>query len=171
MSALMKGDSHSLLTVHLGDYQLGFDVTMIQEVLTCQQVRSIPCADKLLSGLINLRGQILTAVDLRIFFNLPLRNSDTPPMNIVLREQEDLYGLLVDAVGDVLEVNTHDLLDTPINIDHKIRTCAKGIYRIDSRSVLFLDITQIIKLLESEHELRGSGTLDKNLQSKEIRAP
>jgi purine-binding chemotaxis protein CheW len=138
-----------LLTARLGSYSIGFDVVSIQEVLPCQQVRTIPCADALMRGLINLRGQILTAVDLKTFFKLSGTATEDGTMNIVLRGNEDLYGLIVDSVGDVIETSIDNYREIPINIDSAIRACSLGMYRADGETLLILQPHAIIASLES----------------------
>src|SRR5206468_4583870 len=83
----------------------GVDVLTVQEVICYQEMTRVPLASKVVSGLINLRGQIVTAIDLRRRLELRERPADRLPMNVVVRTDDGAVSLLVDEIGDVLEVD------------------------------------------------------------------
>ena len=87
-------------TFYVDNLFLGIDVQNVQEVIRYQEMTRIPLARKAIRGLINLRGQIVTAIDLRCWMELPPSNTAELPMNVVLRDGENAVSLLVDRIGD-----------------------------------------------------------------------
>jgi purine-binding chemotaxis protein CheW len=101
-----------LCTFTVDDLLFGVDVTRVQEVLRYQEMTRVPLAPKVVRGLINLRGQIVMAIDLRERLGLPPRGDEQVPMNVVLRGADAPVSLLVDHIGDVIDVAV-DTFDTP----------------------------------------------------------
>ena len=91
-------------TFFLDDLFLGIDVLKVQEILLYQEMTRIPLADPVISGLINLRGQVVTAMDLRLRLGLTERSQEELPMNVIVQNHGDTVSLLVDEIGDVVEV-------------------------------------------------------------------
>src|ERR1700693_6294786 len=92
-------------TFFVADLFFGVDVLNVQEVLRFQQMTPVPQAPQVIEGLINLRGQIVTAIDMRRRLGLPPRPGDQTPMNIVVRSDDSAISLLVDEIGDVVDVD------------------------------------------------------------------
>ncbi|MEZ5284154.1 MAG: chemotaxis protein CheW [Vicinamibacterales bacterium] len=92
-------------TFFIHDLHLGVEVLKVQELIRFQEVTRVPLASSVVRGLINLRGQIVTAIDLRRQFGFPDRDGDREPMNVVLRTDDGAVSLLVDEIGDVVEVS------------------------------------------------------------------
>ncbi len=144
-------------TFYVDDLFLGVDVQQIQEVIRYQAMTRVPLAPQAISGLINLRGQIVTAVDLRCRLGLPLRKSDETPMNVVLRDGDNVVSLLVDRIGDVLEVN-EDLFELPpLTVRASVRGLVTGGYKLPARLLLILDTSKT--LAECEPRCRLEPTL------------
>jgi purine-binding chemotaxis protein CheW len=104
--------STQLCTFTVDDLFFGVEVTKVQEVLRFQHMTRVPLAPNMIRGLINLRGQIVTAVDLRACLGFPARTDGELPMNVVIRGAEGSVSLLVDTIGDVIEV-AHDAFEPP----------------------------------------------------------
>jgi len=96
--------ANQFCTFFLDGLFFGVEVQKVQEVIRYQEMTRVPLASRVVSGLINLRGQIVTAIDLRRRLGLPERPADTRPMNVVVRSDEGAISLLVDEIGDVQEV-------------------------------------------------------------------
>ena len=92
-------------TFFVADLFFGVDVLCVQEVLRFQQMTRVPQAPEVIEGLINLRGQIVTAIDMRRRLRLPPRAGEKTPMNMVVRTEDGAVSLLVDEIGDVLDVD------------------------------------------------------------------
>src|SRR5450432_1635011 len=100
------GKTIQYATFYVGDLLFGIDVMQVQEVLRYQSMTKVLLAPPVIGGLINLRGQIVTAVDLRKRMNLPPLEGDQLPLNVVVRSEEAIVSFLVDQIGDVLEVQS-----------------------------------------------------------------
>ena len=130
-------------TFYVGDLFFGIDVLNVQEVLRYQEMTKVHLAPDMIEGLINLRGQIVTAVDLRRRLNLKPRDDGHMPMNIVVRSAEGAVSLLVDEISDVLEVNADCYEPMPRNLPEEQRELIEGLYKLDGRLLLILN-TQLV---------------------------
>ncbi|MEQ1630927.1 MAG: chemotaxis protein CheW [Planctomycetota bacterium] len=122
----------------------GVDVLKVQEVIRYQEMTRIPGAPPVVSGLINLRGQLVTAVDLRHRLELQPRPKDQLPMNVVVRTEEGATSLLVDEIGDVIELDDATHERPPETIDAVTREVVRGVHKLDGRLLLVLDIEKLI---------------------------
>lgn len=122
----------------------GVEVLRVQEVLRYQEMTSVPLAPDVIEGLINLRGQIVTAVDMRRRLGFPPRGNDRAPMNMVVQSDDGAVSLLVDEIGDVLEVEESAFEQAPENIDPHIRELTTGMYKLKDRLLLILDTAKAI---------------------------
>jgi purine-binding chemotaxis protein CheW len=100
-------DSKQFCTFFLNGLFFGVEVLKVQEVIRYQEMTGVPLASRTIQGLINLRGQIVTAIDLRRRLELPPRTGDQLPMNVVVRTDDGAVSLLVDEIGEVVEIE-HD---------------------------------------------------------------
>src|SRR6266851_5109610 len=117
-------------TFFVADLFFGVDVLNVQEVLRFQQMTSVPQAPEVIEGLINLRGQIVTAIDMRRRLGLPPRGGGQMPMNIVVRTEDGAFSLLVDEIGDVLDVDSATFERPPENLDPAAREIIRGVYKL-----------------------------------------
>jgi len=145
----MNNKNNQFCTFHVGSLFLGIDVQQVQEVIRYQEMTSVPLAPSAVSGLINLRGQIVTAIDLRCRLGLPLRATDELPMNVVVRDGENAVSLLVDRIGDVVEVDD-DLFELPpATVSENVRTLIRGVYKLPDGLLLVLDTDEALAELDS----------------------
>src|SRR5271166_5071324 len=105
-------DGHQYCTFYLAGHYFGVDVLKVQEIIRYQEMTRVPLAPPVVRGLINLRGQIVTAIDLRRRLRLRERPADQQPLNVVVRSDDGAVSLLVDEIGDVLEVS-QDAFERP----------------------------------------------------------
>jgi len=126
-------------TFYLNDQCFGLDVLRVQEVIRQQIMTHVPLAHPMVRGLINLRGQIVTAIDLRRRLELPERVSDCEPVNVVVQTDDGAVSLLVDDVGDVLEVNEEQFELPPETLQGTARDLIQGAYKLTDRLLLVLD--------------------------------
>jgi len=127
------------------DLFLGVDVLKVQEVLRYQQMTPAPRADGVVEGLINLRGQIVTAFDMRRRLGLPERPDGETPMNVVVRNDDGAVSLLVDEIGDVVEVDADDFESPPETISRAAREVIEGVYKLSDRLLLVLSAEKALK--------------------------
>ena len=144
----MSNQTHQFCSFHVGPLDLAIDVQQVQEVIRYQSMTRVPLAPKTISGLINLRGQIVTALDLRCRLGLELRSPDEVPMNVVVRDGENGVSLLVDRIGDVVEVDDELFEPPPATVRDHVRQLIRGAYKLPDRLLLVLDTDRILN--ESE---------------------
>ena len=133
-------------TFFVGDLFFGIDVLSVQEVLRFQEMTCVPLAPEVIEGLINLRGQIVTAIDMRRRLGLPPRSTDVRPMNMVVRTEDSAVSLLVDEIGDVLEVEGSAFEAPPDNLGPEARELIRGVYKLKDRLLLVLDTERTVDL-------------------------
>ena len=127
-------------TVRLGEMTCGVDALVVQEVLRYQHMTRVPLAPGEVSGLINLRGQVVTAIDLRQRLGLTPRGEDQESMNLVVRTKEGAVSLLVDAIGDVIQVDEDLLEPPPGTLEPRAAALVTGVYKLDTGLLLTLDV-------------------------------
>ena len=140
----MANQPRQLCTFYLGGHFYGIDVVRVQEVIRYQDMTRVPLAPRDIRGLINLRGQIVTAVDMRRRLGLPERAAEDLPMNVVVRSDEGAASLLVDEIGDVMEVSTTAYDAVPQTVPQEARALLRGVFKLENRLLLELDIDRIV---------------------------
>jgi purine-binding chemotaxis protein CheW len=139
-----------LSTFHVGKYLFGVDVSLVQEVVRLQQITPVPLAAPEIAGLINLRGEVLTAIDLRIRLGMSPAESDREPINVVVRVDDEPVSLLVDEIGGVLEVSQVPFEQTPSTVDDRVRDLLLGAYTLPDRLLLALNARQVLDVANQE---------------------
>lgn len=122
------------------------EVKKVQELIRYQQVTRVPLASPVVHGLINLRGQIVTAIDLRRRLDLSERPADQLPMNVVVRTDDGMVSLLVDEIGDVLEVEENTFERPPATLKGVACELIRGVYKLKDRLLLILDSEKALDL-------------------------
>ena len=128
---------------HLDGMTLGVDALDVQEIIRYQPMTRVPLADTAITGLINLRGQIVTAIDLRRRLDLPARGDDQLPVNVVVRTDDGAVSLLVDKIGDVVEVDDDQLHQAPETVAREVRALMRGALPMPDRLLLVLDTARL----------------------------
>jgi purine-binding chemotaxis protein CheW len=131
----------------------GVPVQQVQEVIRYQEMTRVPLVPRVIRGLINLRGQIVVAVDLRRRLNAPDRREDQLPMNVVVRTGDGAVSLLVDEIGDVLEVQEETFERPPETLQSASRELVLGVYKLPNQLLLVLDTDKAVNGVENELEL------------------
>lgn len=124
----------------------GVEVEKVQEVIRYQVMTRVPLAPPVVKGLINLRGQIVTAVDLRCRLGLRARDSRDLPMNVVVRHDDGAVSLLVDEIGDVLEVEEESFEMPPGTLEGEARELIRGVYKLQDSLLIALDTDKILNV-------------------------
>ena len=133
-----------LSTFHVGKYLFGVDVSLVQEVVRLQLMTPVPLASPEIAGLINLRGEVLTAIDMRARLGLPPSDGTREPVNVVVRVDDEPVSLLVDEIGGVLEVSQVPFEQTPSTVDERVRGLLLGAYTLPDRLLLALNARQVL---------------------------
>ena len=133
-------------TFYLDKLRFGVEVGHVQEVIRYQEMTRVPLASSVVTGLINLRGQIVTALDLRRRLELKQREAERLPMNVVIRNGEEAVSLLVDEIGDVLEVEDAAFEAPPETLRGVARELIRGAYKLKDQLLLVLDTEKTVAL-------------------------
>ena len=134
-------------TFYLDKLMFGVELQKVQEVIQYLELTGIPLAPDVVSGLMNLRGQIITAIDLRRRLELPSRPDAMLPMNVVIRSAEGAISFLVDEIGDVVEVGEESFERPPETLQGKVREVILGVHKLEKQLMHVLDTE---KVCESE---------------------
>lgn len=126
-------------TFELGGLFLALEARGVQEVLRVQPVTEVPLTPRTIRGLMNMRGQIVLVVDLRRRLGLPDAGAETRPVNVLVRTGDGLVSLLVDRVGDVLDLSPDGFEPVPDTLDGEARSLLRGAYQLPDRLLLHLD--------------------------------
>jgi purine-binding chemotaxis protein CheW len=133
-------------TFYLDNQLFGVDVLKIQEVLRSQPTTVVPLAPGEIRGLINLRGSIVSTLDLRRRFHLKPLPDDTAPTNVVSQTTTGLISLLVDRIGDVVEVSQDDFEPPPETLESNARDLIDGVYKLRSGLLMILNVERTLDL-------------------------
>lgn len=131
-------------TFYLEKYYFGIEVEQVQEIIRFQEITPVALAPEVVKGLINLRGQIVTAVDLRRLLELPDRSEEEVPMNIVVRTPHGAFSLLADRIGDVLELADASFESPPENLTGMARELIQRTYKLEGTLLLTMAIEKVV---------------------------
>lgn len=142
--------SQQYCTFYINQQMFGIEVEVVQEIIRSQEVTRVPLAPSLVQGLINLRGQIVTAIDLRSLLSLPFESVERPHMNVIVRGEEGSFSLLVDRIGDVLELDESMSEAPPITLKGAVSEVINRAYKLERELLLSLDVTRLLKSVISK---------------------
>jgi purine-binding chemotaxis protein CheW len=145
-----SGKSQEFVTFTIAGQLFGIPVLQIQDVLSSYHITPIPLAPPEITGSLNLRGRVVTAIDVRLRLGLPARPSDTESMSIVAENEGELYSLMVDAVGEVLALPQSAFERNLPTLDAKFRSFSEGIYRLDDQLLVVLDVNRLLDYERSD---------------------
>src|SRR5437899_11548150 len=137
-------DEHQYCTFYLDGHYFGLDVLKVQEIIRYQEMTRVPLASPVVRGLINLRGQIVPALDLRRRLELPERAAEEQPLNVVVATDDGPVSFLVDQIGDVLEVGEEQFEAAPNTLRGPLRQLIGGAYKLPERLLLVLEPETLI---------------------------
>ncbi|MFN8195486.1 MAG: chemotaxis protein CheW [Nocardioidaceae bacterium] len=140
--------SSQYCTFRLDSHLFGVPVESVQEVLKQQELTTVPQAPSVVSGLINLRGQIITTLELRTRMGLPPRAPDEQGINVVVRTGEEVVSLLVDEIGDVLEPEPESFEGLPETVPATIRDVVTDVCKLDGHLMLVLDTERAVQVAD-----------------------
>ena len=135
---------HQYCTFYVDGQYFGIDVMRVQEIIRHQEITIVPLAPPEVSGLINLRGQIVTALDLRRRLELPDRPVGQLPVNVVIRTDDGAMSLLVDEIGDVVTIDEESFERPPDTLRGPARELILGVHKMSERLLLALDLERVL---------------------------
>lgn len=148
-SAKIDSDVQSeYLTIYLGDQLFGIPVLQVQDVLGPQNITFIPLAPPEITGSLNLRGRIVTAIDIRKFLGIEYdEEAKKKSMSVVLEQGGELFSLQIEKVGDVMALDPARLEKNPPTMDGRWKDVSAGIYRMDGRLLVILDVPRLLSAI------------------------
>jgi purine-binding chemotaxis protein CheW len=147
-------DVKQICTFLLDGLLFGIEITRVQEVLRHQEMTPVPLAPPVVEGLINLRGQIVTAIDLRRRLGLSTRGPGSLPLNVVVRLDDGAVSLLVDEIGDVVEVDSSSFEPPPATLSASSKALIHGVYKLEPQLLLLLN-TELAVRTDAPAETEG----------------
>jgi purine-binding chemotaxis protein CheW len=142
-------------TFYLDKLLFGVELKGVQEVIRSLEMTKVPLAPEVVSGLINLRGQIVTAVNLRLRLELEPASPGALLMNVVVRSEDGAVSMLVDEIGDVVEVEESSFEPPPETLRGSVRSMILGIHKLDDRLMHVLDIEKACRMTEMTEAASG----------------
>lgn len=139
-------DQQEFVTMTVGKQLFGISVMAVQDVLRKQRIARIPLASKVIAGSLNLRGRIVTAIDMRVRLGMEPFDDFTTAMNVVVEYKSELYSLVVDGVGEVLSLPLDKFEKVPANLSESWRGVSSGVFKLDQKLLVILDVENIIKI-------------------------
>jgi purine-binding chemotaxis protein CheW len=136
-------------TFYVGHMLLGIDIRVVQEISRHAQLTQVPHAPEYVRGVINLRGDVATVIDLRTILGLPKVEADKQSRNLIVHHDGEAIGLLVDKISDILTIRESDILPPPANVNGVDGSVMRGVCTLDSGVVVLLDLERL--LAEGEH--------------------
>ena len=143
-------DTVEYVTMMIAGQLFGIPVLQVQDVLGPQRITRIPLAPPEVAGSLNLRGRIVTAIDVRLRLGLEAKPRDENDMSIVVDHKGELYSLMVDGVGEVVTVSTRDFDHNPATLDPLWRDVSAGIYRLNEQLMVVLDVSRLLNFATLE---------------------
>ncbi len=146
-----SAESRDFLTIIIAGQRFGIPILQVQDVLGEQTVTKVPLAPPEVAGSLNLRGRIVTAIDVRCRLGIePQNDADKSEMGVVVEHENELYSLIIDQVGDVLKLKDKNFESTPATLDPLWREISSGIYRLDEELLVILDVPKFVSSVHSE---------------------
>jgi purine-binding chemotaxis protein CheW len=137
------------VTVTIGDHLFGLPIFRVQDVFVPDRLTRVPLAPPEVAGILNLRGRVVTAIDMRSRLDLGARAKDAPVMAIGIELRGESYGLLVDSVGEVMPLRNSGCEAKPANLDARLGRVAAGIYRLEGQLMVVLDVDRVLDIKNS----------------------
>jgi purine-binding chemotaxis protein CheW len=137
-------ESHEFTSMTIAGQLFGIPVLTVQDVIGEQRITRVPLAPPEIAGTLNLRGRIVTAIDMRRRLGLPPRPPENPGMNVVVERSGELYSLIVDSVGEVLSLDGEVFERNPATLDPVWRDVSTGVCRLEKELMVVLDVARIL---------------------------
>jgi len=134
------------VTAMIGGQLFGLPIVRVQDVFIPERLTRVPLAPPEIAGVLNLRGRIVTLIDLRRRFGLGQRDGGEAVMAIGVESRAESYGLLIDSVGEVLKLDDAAHEPNPVNLDQRLARVSAGIYRLDGQLLIVVDVDRVLDI-------------------------
>ena len=148
--AEIPGGSQDFVTMTIYNQLFGIPVLTVQDVLGPQKITRIPLASPEVAGALNLRGRIVTAIDVRKHLGLPAASEGSVSMSVVVDFHGELYSLIIDSVGEVLSLPANSFERNPATLDAAWREISTGVYRLKDQLLVVLDVARLLTFKQRE---------------------
>jgi purine-binding chemotaxis protein CheW len=144
-NAVASAETKQFVTMVVDGQMFGIPVQSVQDILRAQRITNIPLAPKEILGSINLRGRIVTVINMRSRLAIQDHEDSHSCMHIVVDHKDEQYSFIVDNVGEVLNLSLNDFEQNPVNLPNNWQELALGVYRLESKLLVVLDIERLLK--------------------------
>jgi len=134
------------VTVMIGNQLFGLPISRVQDVFMLDRMTRVPLSSPEIAGVLNLRGRIVTAIDMRRRLGLPEREAGRKPMAVGIEFKGESYGLLIDTVGEVLKLDDNTREANPVNLDARLARVSAGVHRLDGQLLVVLDVDRVLDM-------------------------
>lgn len=132
------------VTVMIGGQLFGLPISRVQDVFMPDRVTRVPLSAPEIAGVLNLRGRIVTAIDMRRRLGLPPRTDEKPSMAVGIEMKGESYGLLIDSVGEVMKLGDATREPNPVNLDARLGRVSGGVHRLEGQLMVILDVDYVL---------------------------
>jgi purine-binding chemotaxis protein CheW len=133
------------VTAMIGGQLFGLPISRVQDVFMPERLTRVPLAGPDIAGLLNLRGRIVTVIDMRRRLDLPAQQGGGGrPMAVGVEHRGESHGLLIDEIGEVLKLPAVGREDNPVNLDERLARVSAGVHRLDGRLLVILDVERVL---------------------------
>ena len=134
------------VTAVIGGQLFGLPISRVQDVFMPERVTRVPLSSAEIAGVLNLRGRIVTVIDMRARLGLARADDGKPPMAVGVDLRGESYGLLIDQIGEVLRLPEESREENPVNLDPRMAKLAGGVHRLDGQLMVILDVDRVLEL-------------------------
>jgi purine-binding chemotaxis protein CheW len=146
MTATVAENVIEYVTATISGQLFGMPIERVRNVFMPDRMTRVPLAAPEVVGLLNLRGRIVTAIDMRRRLDLPVRDDGRQRMAIEVECKGEFYGLLIDAIGEVLKLPATSREDNPVNLDVRLARVAAGVHRLEGQLMVVLDVDSVLDI-------------------------
>ena len=146
MSETAEHNLHEYVTAIIGGQLFGLPILRVQDVFVPERLTKVPLAPAEIAGMLNLRGRIVTLIEMRHRLGLEQRKNDSPVMAVGVESRGESYGLLIDSVGEVLKLDDVACEPNPSNLDPGLASVSTGIYRLDGQLLMVLAVDRVLDI-------------------------
>lgn len=156
------------VSVMIGDHLFGLPICRVQDVFVPDRLTRVPLAPAEVAGILNLRGRVVTAIDMRTRLDLGARPPDLPVMAVGIELKGECYGLLVDGVGEVMALHSQACESKPANLDPRLARVAAAIYRLEGQLMIVLDVDRVLDIGNAEPSRRDAPDRESTVRGSRV---
>ena len=153
IKSVLDEGKNEYVTFFIGKHQFGLDVVSVRDVFKTSKITSIPKSRKEVYGVLNLRGKIVTVIDMYNLLGLNISQKNSSPMYTVVEYKGESYALQIDKVGDVMALSQDTFEESPRTMTESWRNLSKGVHKLKDDLLIILDVNKILSFIEAKKEM------------------